>query len=601
MLLQSFLELIRQQNLDAYINPIRDEHFNEVIGDNDQRVKSLTGYTGTYGSAITGVSNAFFTTMQFLEKARTEIKNFEVVEELPGSMINWITSKGIKRIGVCSKLITSREYKRLHEDLQKVGVTLVPYKDDLFDQVWSDKPKKKFNPIFSLQDIKLSEFIDKKYIAQFKELIINEEKPYNLDTIIPGETYIEKLQRLRKNLKKGEGFILSNMSTISWILNLRGNDLKHSTSFYSFAYFTDNSFTLFTEDYIKMDGITFKPYNSFYDFVKDIKEKKVYISDDVNFYTYSLLKNPEYSEIIENEDAYNNPVEVFGFKMAGIHDAVSIIKLLSMFENSEQDFTELEIKKKLLRLKKKNPGYYSESFEPIIASGINSAKIFHEVSKKIHTKDELLLIDVGSHYYYGTTDITRTVCFGNLTPDMIRFYTVTAKALTKAKSIRKSNIKGKELDEAVRYYFKQMSKDFITATGHGVRHFSNVHENIPKLGYEDDILSQKNVFTLEPFYQDSSLGIRLEDEVLINEDSGFVFQTNLSYVPLQLNLIDNAMLTAKERKMINLYSRKMREFLTPKLKSDALAYKYLLKNTEQLPDVEQTKDVNGDLYGMETK
>ena len=105
-----------------------------------------------------------------------------------------------------------------------------------------------------------------------------------------------------------------------------------------------------------------------------------------------------------------------------------------------------------------------------------------------------------------------------------------------------------------------------------------------------------NVFTIEPTYYDANLGIRIEDQVILNESDGFVFQTNLSFVPFQMNMIDNSMLTEAERKLVNLYSRKMLGFLSPLFDKKSPEYKYLVENTQELPNVEQTKDENGEIY-----
>lgn len=596
MLLQSFLEVIRQFNLDAYMNPIADEHFNEIIGPCDSRVKTLTGYTGTYGTAITGANNAFFTTYQFLEKARTEIKDYQVIEDLPDAMNSWIVSNGIKRIGISSKLMPSKIYKKLYQDLNSAGVELVPFTDDLFDKVWKDKPKRVFNEIFDLQSHKYNEFIDKNYIKQFPEFKINDKAVYDLNTIIPGENYRSKLKRIRQEINEDEGYVIANLSTLGWLTNLRGNDLDFSSAFYSFGYLTKKKFILFTNNKIERKGITSKPYDEFYPFLSTIKEKKIFISGDVNFFIYEKLKNPEYSDLVEIYENLKNKTEIFGFKMSGVQDSKAIIQLLALLENSTVDFTELEIQDKLIEFKKQNKGYFSESFKPIIASGSNSSKIYHEATNKIHKKDEILLLDVGSHYMYGTTDITRTVCLGEPSPDMIRFYTITLKSLIKAKYIRKNFIQGKELDDAARYFLKKIGKNYITSTGHGVGFFAQVHEKFPKMDYDEDTLAVHNVFTIEPTYYDANLGIRIEDQVILNESDGFVFQTNLSFVPFQMNMIDNSMLTEAERKLVNLYSRKMLGFLSPLFDKKSPEYKYLVENTQELPNVEQTKDENGEIY-----
>lgn len=595
MLLENFLNLIRQFNLDAYINPIANDHFTEIMGSCDDRVKALTGFTGTYGIAITGMHNMFFTTFQFVKKARDEIKNYEVFEEDGNGYHRFLSGRGFRRIGISAKLITSKEFKKLHGRLQALGIELVAFSNDILDKVWKEQPRKVFHDIFNIESHKLSEYVDYNYIKLFPEMKISNSKGYNLNTIVPGVSYVDKISELQEELAENEGILISNLSTIGWLTNLRGSDISFSSAFYAFAYLTKDTLKIFSGKVIDLPGIESYPYNDFYEFLDEIKNEKVFISGDVNYYIYSRLMNPVYTEKIETVESRKNKTETFGFKQSALKDAQAIIKLF-VWINNEIEPTELEIQAKLIEFKKQNSGYYSESFAPIIASGINSREIYHDPSDKIHKKDELLLVDVGSHYMHGTTDITRTVCFGKPSADMIRFYTITLKSLVNAKYIRKTEIKGSELDDASRFYFRKINKDYPTATGHGVGFFSHVHEKVPKMSYENDTLALYNVFTLEPSYFDASMGIRIEDMVLLNSRDGFIFQTNLSYVPLHLSLIDNSMLTETERKMINLYSRKMREFLTPLFKDGTEEMGYVITNTEQLPDIEQTKDVDGDLY-----
>lgn len=595
MLLANFVDLIRRMDLDAYINPIANDHFTEQIGSCDDRVKVLTGFTGTYGIAVTGKVNMFFTTFQFKEQARNEVKNYEIVEEDSNGFQSNLSGRGLKRIGISSKLITSKEFIKLRDNLNALGITLVAYSNDLLDKVWKEQPRKVFRDIFNLESHKYSEYVDHDYIKLFPEMKISNKKGYNLNVMIPGKGHKEKIARLQNDLGPNEGILISNLSTIGWLTNLRGNDLIYSSAFYAFAYLTKDTLKIFSGKKIDIPGIESYPYNDFYDFLSEIANDKVHISGDVNYYIYSKLSNPVYTEKVELIEHRKTKSETFGFKMSALKDAKALIKLFVWINNTIEP-TELEIQEKMIEYKKMNPGYFSESFAPIIASGVNSSKIYHFPGNKKHKRDDILLVDVGSHYMHGTTDITRTVCFGTPTADMIKFYTITLKSLVSAKFLRKHSIKGSELDDAARFYFKKINKDYPTATGHGVGWFSHVHEKVPKMSYENDTLALYNVFTLEPSYFDASMGIRIEDMVLLNSRDGFIFQTNLSYVPLQLNLIDNSMLTENERKMINLYSKKMREFLSPLFKKGSEEMEYLLTNTQKLPKTEQTKDVTGDLF-----
>lgn len=594
MYLLKFLQLIKQMGLDAFLIPVTDEHFSEVIGPSDMRIKTLTGYTGTYGYAIAGRINIFITSMQFLDKANKEVKGFTVHDDAVG-IHEYIIQSGIKKIGINTKTITSIQFKELHEKLTAKGIQIVEYDYDLFDKVWHNRPKREFQNILNLEKLKLSKYIDKNYIKNFPELRIDKDNNYNIDRDVVGETYISKLERVRQLMDDDEGIVITRLNTIGWLLNLRGHDLEYSPDFYGFGYLTKKNFIVWTGKKIKLKGIENYNYDQFYDYLPKIKDKKILISGETSYYVFSKLKNPEITDKIEKLESQKNSVELFGFKNAGIKDAVAIIKLFSWIKN-KLPLSEIDIKKKLIELKSAGSGYFSESFEPIVAANINSRLIYHRPDETILKKNELLLLDTGSHYYHGTTDITRTVCFGEPSEDMKRFYTITIKSLVRAKYIRKKYITGSELNKAARHFFQLIKKDYPTDTGHGVGYFSHVHDSLPKIGYKEDVMSLYNAFTLEPFYIDSRLGIRIEDLSFLNKIDDMILQTNLSYVPYHLNLINNEMLDSKERKLINLFGRKIRTFLEPLLKDDREAMTYLIENTTPLKDVEQTTDVTGPIF-----
>ncbi|MGL5900678.1 MAG: M24 family metallopeptidase, partial [Lactobacillaceae bacterium] len=501
MYLVKFLQLIKQMGLDAFMTPVTDEHFSEIIGPSDMRVKTLTGYSGTYGYAIAGKINIFITSVQFVERANKEVKGFTVYDDGVG-IHEYIIQAGIKKIGVNTKTITSFQFLELRDKLKAAGIELVEYDYDLFDKVWYNRPKREFKNIFNLEKIKLSKYIDKNYISLFPELKIDNDINYDLERDVVGEKFESKIKRIRELMDDDEGIIITRLNTLGWLLNLRGSDLDYTPDFYGFGYLTKNEFLVWTGKKIKLRGIENFNYDQFYNYLPKIKEKKVLISGESNYYIFSKLKKPEKTDKLEKLESQKNSVELFGFKNAGIKDAVAIIKLFSWIKN-HLPLSEAEIKKKLLELKSANSGYIVESFEPIVAANKNSRLIYHRADETILKENELLMVDTGSHYYHGTTDITRTVCFGEPSEDMKRFYTITLKALVRAKFIRKKNITGNELNKAARHFFQLIGKDYPTDTGHGVGYLSHVHDSLPKIGYREDIMSLYNAFTLEPFYIDS--------------------------------------------------------------------------------------------------
>lgn len=585
-------------DFDVYLVPVGDEHFNEIVSPADDRVKEITGFTGEYGTAIVGNVNALFTSLQYREMAAQQVKDFEIVIEGMGIDIpTYLAMRGVRTAGISSRTIASKEFKKLKEALKAKGITLVPVKSDLVDEVWKTRPKRKYNSIFSIDRTKLSKYIDIEYVKLFREMAIGPprtldgsvgddgEGNYNLDQTLCGESYIQKISRIQSKLQDYQGLVVSSLSSIGWLTNLRGTDITYSPTFYSFVYMTKKSVTLFTAQPVEIKGgVEVQEYSKFYKFIKGVKEREVLVSGDVNYEIYRRLKKPVYTDLLLKDESTKNNIELFGFKNTGVKDGAALVQLFAWIEkNIDNNITEKDVQRQLIKFKSATKGYFSESFEPLIGSGPNSAKIYHKPSNRVLQRNEILLIDSGTQYYHGTTDMTRTLVFGTPTQDMIRHYTIVLKSLVDAKFLAKSTITGKMVDRKSRKYLKQIGKDYPTATGHSVGYFGEVHEKLPKVNYEDaDVLPLFSVYTLEPTYFDDEMGIRIEDMVFNNRRNNLYYQLNLTYVPLDLKLIDPEELSDTKLRRVNTYSAKVREFLTPLLKDKPDAMAYLLKNTKKL-------------------
>ena len=105
--------------------------------------------------------------------------------------------------------------------------------------------------------------------------------------------------------------------------------------------------------------------------------------------------------------------------------------------------------------------------------------------KKTRFKNNsLYLVDSGGQYKSGTTDITRTICFGNVNKKRKEIYTRVLKGhIAVNKFNLKRNTLGSHVDNVARKYLKEIGLDYNHGTGHGVGHFLNVHENPPNMAF----------------------------------------------------------------------------------------------------------------------
>ncbi len=169
-------------------------------------------------------------------------------------------------------------------------------------------------------------------------------------------------------------------------------------------------------------------------------------------------------------------------------------------------------------------------FPIIVASGENGAIVHATPGLRKLKKGDLLLIDFGAVFkgYASDQTITYQISNGGGTDkeDKRKIFDVVRSAQREGIIRARPGVPVKEVDEAVREFIdeKGFGKYFTHGTGHGVG--LNVHEPpaISPLG--EDVLVAGMVITIEPgIYIPGWGGVRLEDMILITEDSPKVLTT----------------------------------------------------------------------------
>lgn len=176
--------------------------------------------------------------------------------------------------------------------------------------------------------------------------------------------------------------------------------------------------------------------------------------------------------------------------------------------------TESEIADKLISIMK-SLGAAGPSFEPIVASGPNSALPHHKTGKRKIKKGDTLLFDFGAKFDNYCADFSRTVFVGNANTTQRKTYDLVEKAQTIAISKIKSKASAKKVFEASHQVFQKegLDKHFIHSLGHGIG--LEVHES-PSLSLKSkDILQNNMVFSVEPGLYFPWGGVRIEDLVVI--------------------------------------------------------------------------------------
>ncbi len=156
------------------------------------------------------------------------------------------------------------------------------------------------------------------------------------------------------------------------------------------------------------------------------------------------------------------------------------------------------------------------SFETIALSGANTSMPHGVPGDKKIADNEFLLFDFGAVYNGYHSDMTRTVCLGNPTDEMVKVYDTVLKAQLASLEKIKAGESSKEIDLVARKIISDAGygEYFGHSLGHGVG--LEIHELPTASPNSDMILEENMILTVEPgIYLPSKFGVRIEDFVQI--------------------------------------------------------------------------------------
>jgi Xaa-Pro aminopeptidase len=247
-------------------------------------------------------------------------------------------------------------------------------------------------------------------------------------------------------------------------------------------------------------------------------------------------------------------------------DGLALTKFIYWIKNiNKKTITEVEAQIKLEKFRKFSKEYLFPSFNTIAGSGSNGAIVHYrattKTTKKINKKD-ILLVDSGGQYKYGTTDVTRTICFSDQKQSIKNAYTNVLKGhIAVVLTELNKHTTGKKIDIRARKFLKKEGLDYSHGTGHGVGFFLNVHEGPQSISKNNTIQIKKGmILSNEPgYYKKNYFGIRIENLIYVKELKKKLFFKNLTFAPLEKDLINYKLLDKIEKDYLfkyhlNIYS-----------------------------------------------
>ena len=550
--------LLKKKDYDYYLLPRTDKFMNEFISEEDERVKWLTGFSGSFAFVIiSSKQNLIFTDGRYINQIKKEVdkKTFKILDFNDKEPILWLKDKikAKKKVLLDSWLFSSKDYNYIKKILQNKKCEVLLSKEIFVDKIWKKKRKKNNSKIFI------------------------REKKYS------GVLFKNKVQHVKKILqnKKVSNFFFSSPESISWLLNIRSNQINYTPVVLSFLLLnTDSKSYFFGKSNMRLKTYL-APYFNIFD-ISNLKEilinfsvtnKEIYLDPKKTpcfiekfFKTIGVVV--KYSQDpCESLKLIKNSIEIKGSKNSHIRDGVSICKFLFWLDEiikKNRKVTEITAAKKLFDYRKKNKLFCGLSFETISGFGSNGAIIHYRVSKKtnkILNKNNLYLFDSGAQYLDGTTDVTRTISIGdNPTSEQKDIFTRVLKGnIGLSNHIFNEKTIGGSLDKIARKHLQKKKYDYPHGTGHGIGSYLSVHEGPISISKKSKTKFKKGMFlTNEPgFYKTNQYGIRIENVLLVVKRKKFLSFEVLTLAPIDIKLIDCKLLNIQEKNWINNYHNRV--------------------------------------------
>lgn len=581
--------LMKQRHMDAYLVPTADFHESEYVGEYFKCRQYLTGFTGSAGTAVITESDAcLWTDGRYFVQAEAQLQGSGVrlmkmgCEGVPtiGEFLEKALPEG-GCLGFDGRVINALTGLELEERLQEKSV-VISYGEDLADEIWENRPAMSEKPVWVLAQC------------------------------YAGESAEKKIGRLRAEMKKARAtvHILTSLDDIAWLLNIRGDDVRDNPVALAYAMVTQKEFYLFvnpeilehpaypymdnmeqvtTAGYLSRLGVMVLPYNDIYRMVKELKNQRVLLEKSrVNFSVYRLLD--ESNRIIDRMNptaafkAVKNHIEIENEKRAHIKDGVAVTKFIYWLKTNvgKLPMDEITAADYLEELRRKQDGFLENSFETISAYGEHGAMCHYSATKESAAVLEpkgFYLVDSGGHYYEGTTDITRTIALGPLSAEEKEHFTLVLMSMLRLGDAQfLSGCSGLTVDYAAREVLWKRRLNYDHGTGHGVSYLASVHERPNNIrfrmrpGCQDNAVLEPGMITSdEPgLYLEGKYGIRTENLILCverekNEFGQFLGFEYLTFVPIDLDAVDERLMSERDKELLNEYHRQVYETISPYL------------------------------------
>jgi Xaa-Pro aminopeptidase len=556
--------------LDGFLVPRADEHQNEYVPPCAERLRWVTGFSGSAGICVVLAEEAaIFVDGRYILQAPREVdeKLFAIVEISATPPARWLADRAKPgwRIGYDPWVQTPSQIERLGKALAGKDLSFVPVEPNPLDEVWRDRPA----------------------------------PPQGKISLYPehyaGVHAKAKLTRIREKLDGADAVLLSDPHALAWMFNIRGADVAHTPIPLAYAIAAREGPATLYVDAAKLDAETraaleqvsiIAPPAQLESDLRQAGAKAQTILFDSATAPVKLVETlrgaggkPRLGDDpAALPKAIKNETELAGVRAAHIRDGAALTRFLAWFavEAPKGGLTEISAAEAVESFRRDTGLLRDISFPTISAFGPHAAIPHYRVteSSNLEIGHGVFLLDSGAQYLDGTTDVTRTVTVGPASAQLRDHFTRVLKGhIAIARAVFPKGVCGAQLDGFARRALWEAGLDFDHGVGHGVGAYLSVHEGPQRISKMGDVaLEPGMILSNEPgYYRAGEYGIRLENLVIVEkreipggdrEMRGF---ETITLAPFDLNCVEPTLLSQEEIAWLDAYHERVRETLSPLL------------------------------------
>ncbi len=580
--LASVRQLLLSAQLDALLVPSADPHLSEYLPGHWQARRWLSGFEGSVGTLVVTPSFAgLWADSRYWEQAERELagSGIELMKLQPGAPApqDWLAEQLPEgaSVAVDARVLALQAERSLRERLVGRGIYLRTDRDWVGD-VWHDRPALPRAPVYAHEAPTATEPVD------------------------------SKLSRVRQAMVSAgaDAHFIATVDDIAWLFNLRGSDVNYNPVFLSFALIKPDTAWLWVGDgklssalveSLAKDGVEVRNYTQAQADLAMLRPGTSLLIDPARVTAGVMASVPESVKWVERINpstlfkSRKTAADLSHVRAAMEHDGAALCDFFAWLEQSlgTARVTEVDIDHQLIAARSRQPGYVCPSFATIAAFAANGALPHYRATETAHSVIEgngLLLIDSGAQYAGGTTDITRMVAVGELTPDQRADCTRVLQGMIALSAARfPEGIATPLLDAIARAPLWADNVNYGHGTGHGVGYFLNVHEGPQVIAYQaapgpHTAMREGMITSIEPgTYRPGRWGVRIENLVATraageSEFGAFLQFETLTLCPIDTRCLAVERLAPSEREWLNGYHAHVRERLSPLVSGQALAW-----------------------------